>query len=63
MLIDCDSCTVRGDACGDCVVNVLLGAPPGVVEIDDTERLALGALADGGLVPHLRLALPDSAAS
>ncbi len=27
MLIDCDSCAVRGPACRDCVVNVLLGAP------------------------------------
>ena len=29
MLIDCDSCTVRGTGCVDCVVTVLLGAPPG----------------------------------
>jgi hypothetical protein len=29
MLIDCDSCTVRGTGCADCVVTVLLGAPPG----------------------------------
>ena len=29
MLIDCDTCTVRGHGCGDCVVTVLLGAPPG----------------------------------
>jgi hypothetical protein len=28
MLIDCDSCTVRGTGCADCVVTVLLGAPP-----------------------------------
>ena len=28
MLIDCDTCTVRGEGCGDCVVSVLLGAPP-----------------------------------
>ena len=29
MLIDCDTCTARGAGCGDCVVTVLLGAPPG----------------------------------
>jgi hypothetical protein len=29
MLIDCDTCTVRGEGCSDCVVTVLLGAPPG----------------------------------
>jgi hypothetical protein len=63
MLIDCDSCEARGPACAECVVSVLLGAPPGGVEIDDTERQALDALASGGLVPPLRLVLPDAAAS
>ena len=29
MLIDCDTCTARGTGCADCVVTVLLGAPPG----------------------------------
>jgi hypothetical protein len=28
MMIDCDTCAVRGPACDDCVVTVLLGAPP-----------------------------------
>ncbi len=27
MVIDCDTCVVRGFACGDCVVTVLLGRP------------------------------------
>lgn len=31
MIIDCDRCEVRGDACRDCVVGVFLGVP-GVVE-------------------------------
>ena len=55
MLIDCDSCTVRGLACGDCVVTVLLGVPPAGVELDDAEQAAIGALAAQGLVPPLRL--------
>ncbi|MEX2289742.1 MAG: hypothetical protein WD794_05375 [Mycobacteriales bacterium] len=55
MLIDCDGCAVRDLACGDCVVTVLLGAPPGAVEVDDSERRALDVLADSGLVPRLRL--------
>ena len=55
MLIDCDTCAVRGPACGDCVVSVLLGAPPGGVEVDEADRQALATLAEGGLVPHLRL--------
>ena len=55
MLIDCDGCVMRDLACGDCVVTVLLGAPPGVLDVDDGERQALDVLADSGLVPRLRL--------
>jgi len=55
MVIDCEGCAARGQACGDCVVTVLLGAPPDGVELDETERRAIAALADGGLVPPLRL--------
>lgn len=55
MLIDCDGCAVRGLACDDCVVTVLLGALPGALEVDDGEQAALAVLADGGLVPRLRL--------
>jgi len=28
VLIDCDSCSVRGSACGGCFVAALLGGPP-----------------------------------
>jgi hypothetical protein len=70
MLIDCDACAVRGPACGDCVVSVLLagpvvhvheGEPPGVEEaaaapeLDAAERAAIAVLAGCGLVPPLRL--------
>jgi hypothetical protein len=55
MLIDCDSCAVRGLACGDCVVTVLLSRPPSGVRLDDDEQVAIGALAASGLVPPLRL--------
>lgn len=55
--IDCDSCLVRGLACHDCVVTVLLGPPPELT-FDDDERRALEALAAGGLVPPLRLVQP-----
>ena len=53
MLIDCDTCTVRGLACTDCVVTVLLGMPS--VELDDVEQAAISTLAAHGLVPPLRL--------
>ena len=66
--IDCDACAVRGPACGDCVVSVLLagpvvhvheGEPPGVQEsaaapeLDAAERAAIAVLAGCGLVPPL----------
>ncbi|QHB99189.1 hypothetical protein EK0264_02050 [Epidermidibacterium keratini] len=55
MLIDCNSCTARPAACEDCVMTVLLGPIDGELELDDSETQALDALADGGLVPPLRM--------
>lgn len=59
MLIDCDVCEVRGPACSDCVVSVLLGVPDGGAELDRAEQVAIGTLADAGLVPPLRLVVND----
>jgi hypothetical protein len=53
--VDCDSCSARGPACGDCVVSVLLGLPGPRVDLDTDEQQALSALASSGLVPPLRL--------
>lgn len=55
--IDCDTCEVRGLACHDCVVTVLLGPPPELA-FDDDEQRALNVLADSGLVPPLRMVTP-----
>ena len=55
LVIDCDRCVVRGPACPDCVVSVLLGRPPDAIQLDADEVGALDALADSGLVPPLRL--------
>jgi hypothetical protein len=55
MIVDCDRCAVRGSACQDCVITVLLGAPPGGVELDGTEQRALDTLAEAGMVPPLQL--------
>lgn len=64
MIVDCDRCVVRGDACTDCVITVLLGAPPGGVRLDETERRAIDALASAGMVPQLRLVpVSDAGAS
>jgi hypothetical protein len=72
MIIDCDTCQVRGIACGDCVIGVLMGAPEPAADGDDQpsgapimqfdapERRALAVLADQGLVPRLRLVAPDA---
>ncbi|NMM30468.1 MAG: hypothetical protein HHJ10_05360, partial [Cellulomonas sp.] len=63
MIIDCDSCTVRGAACADCVVTFLTvrvragaaGPPaPAAFDLDVAERGAIGVLAASGLVPPLR---------
>jgi hypothetical protein len=54
MRIDCDTCAVRDLQCGDCVMTVLLGHP-GVYDVSPGEQAALDALADGGLVPRLRM--------
>jgi hypothetical protein len=61
VLIDCDSCAVRGLACGDCVVTVLLGVSPAGVELDAAEQAAISVLADQGLVPPLRLVAASGA--
>jgi hypothetical protein len=52
--IDCDTCVVRGLACHDCVVTVLLGPPP-ELGFDEDEQRALDVLAGSGLVPPLRM--------
>jgi len=57
VVIDCDTCAVRGLACHDCVVTVLLGPPPESGFGTEEER-ALGVLADSGLVPRLRMVQP-----
>jgi hypothetical protein len=57
--IDCDTCVVRGLACGDCVVTVLLGPPP-ELSFDEDEQRAIEVLAGSGLVPPLRMVKPMS---
>ena len=59
VVIDCDTCLVRGLACHDCVVTVLLGPPP-EVGFDEEEQRALAVLAESGLVPKLRIVNPTS---
>lgn len=60
MIIDCDRCEMRDVACDDCVVTALLGSPADADLGADTAA-ALRVLADGGLVPPLRMRWPDAA--
>jgi hypothetical protein len=55
MIIDCDTCTVRGVACTDCVVSFLtVGPRPGTVDLVPAEAAAIDSLVSAGLVPPLR---------
>lgn len=63
MLIDCDKCEARDVGCADCVVSVMLGNTEDSLEIGAGERRALDILADGGMVPPLRLTISDERAS
>ncbi len=56
MIIDCGGCVMRDIACDECVVTFLLGPP---ATLGSQERMALAVLADGGLVPPLRLVSGD----
>lgn len=53
--VDCDGCTMRGPACGDCVMSVLLGPPGSTADFVEEEQEALDVLARAGLVPPLRM--------
>lgn len=60
MIIDCDSCEVRGPACTDCVVTFLtIPMRPRMkathLKVDDDQVAAMEALAAAGMVPPLRL--------
>jgi len=63
MIIDCEKCEVRNVGCADCVVSVMLGDPVEQVVIEDGERRALDVLAEGGMLPPLRLTISDERAS
>lgn len=48
MLIDCDTCAVRGAACGGCVVATLFGLPPEVQRLEAAEAAVIETLARAG---------------
>ncbi|WP_144018542.1 hypothetical protein [Demequina sp. NBRC 110051] len=56
MIIDCDTCEVKGKECGDCIVSFMTipvrrAAPP---PMDADQSRAVDLLVAGGLVPPSR---------
>lgn len=41
MLVDCETCSVRGAACGGCVVTLLLDTPPALHQLGAAEARAI----------------------
>jgi hypothetical protein len=54
MTIDCGRCETRGIGCTDCAVAVI-ESPNVTGFLGKAELRALGALADAGMIPPLRL--------
>ena len=48
MLIDCEGCSVRGSACGGCVVTLLLDTPPAIHQLGEAEAQAIEVFALAG---------------
>lgn len=48
MLIDCDTCAVRGAACAGCMMSAVLDAPAAVGRLDPEEHRAIEAFARAG---------------
>lgn len=64
LVIDCDCCAMQHtSACDDCVMTMLLSTDLRSLELSQVETSALGALADEGLVPRLRLLPRDGGAA
>ncbi len=61
MLIDCDSCTVRGAACSGCVVRTLLDTPDAVCGLTGDERRAIEAFELAGFEVEVLEAPPPTA--
>jgi hypothetical protein len=63
MLIDCDTCTARPTGCADCVVTVLLGAPPGWQSTDPVVVPMTGrrsTVAEGGALTAEDVVVPPA---
>jgi hypothetical protein len=61
MLIDCDTCTVRGAACAGCVVTALVDTPDEIVNLGAAELHAIEVLARAGLTATVLAGSPPEA--
>ncbi|MFY1637344.1 hypothetical protein ACN27F_29425 [Solwaraspora sp. WMMB335] len=57
MLIDCDTCAVRGTGCGGCLVSALIETPREVTGLAADERYAIEVFARAGFDVQV---LPES---
>ena len=56
IIVDCDTCPVRGTHCEGCVVTALAAPTPSELPLDRLEQRAVAALVDAGLVAPGRVA-------
>ncbi len=50
MLVDCQTCPARDVHCGDCMVTAMLAPEGAELPLDSTERAAVEAFVQAGLV-------------
>jgi hypothetical protein len=53
MLIDCDSCPVRGGACAGCLMSALLDVSPAADRLTAVEHRAIEVFARAGFHPEV----------
>ncbi|GAB7037957.1 MULTISPECIES: hypothetical protein [Catenuloplanes] len=61
MIVDCDTCAVRGTGCADCAIHVLFHAPPEIERLTPDEINAIEMFARAGLEPEV-VEVPDESA-
>lgn len=50
LIVECRTCPVRGQACRECIVPVVLAQPHGWLPLDDREHRAVSVLCTAGLI-------------
>lgn len=58
MLIDCDTCAVRGRACAGCMMSAVLDAPAPVARLGPDEQRAIEVFARAGFAVQVLAAPP-----